>query len=268
MRLVIIIIASFGLSQAADDTDTVPLSESPVEPPYICQHPPYTPQVISTSPLVVYLHNFTSPQERAHLRRKTNGTWSRSAITSTSGGARSAVRTSQSTYLTRDAVLSCIEDRALAFQGYEVPRAHLEPLQLVRYAPGEHYSFHSDWFGNPTYAMPSAGGNRATSFFAYLYVSEDMTGGGTNFPMLAAKRDPRWCGILDCDEEYENGVTFRAVEGSAVFWENLRADGTGDERVIHAGLPLVTGEKIGMNIWTRQAPLSEEARGPEHYPSV
>jgi hypothetical protein len=39
--------------------------------PYICTHPPYTPQIISTSPLIIYLYNFTTPEERAHLRQKT-----------------------------------------------------------------------------------------------------------------------------------------------------------------------------------------------------
>lgn len=138
----------------------------------------------------------------------------------------------------------------------------------MRYLPGEHYSFHTDWFGNEAYATPPMGGNRATSFFAYLYVSDGMVGGGTNFPMVPAKRDEKWCGILDCDEQYEKGVTFRAVEGNAVFWVNLREDGGGDERVIHAGLPVLKGEKIGMNVWTREAPVNEAVRRPEGYPEV
>jgi len=96
-----------------------------------------------------------------------------------------------------------------------------------------------------------------------------MVGGGTSFPMVEAKRrdDKRWCAVLDCDcEEEKGGVTFRAVEGNAVFWENLVVssdDGgrrRGDERVIHAGLPVLKGEKIGMNIWTREGAMKEEVR--------
>ncbi len=137
----------------------------------------------------------------------------------------------------------------------------------MKYGVGEHYSFHTDWFGDAAYAHPSLGGNRATSFFAYAYVSDDATGGGTNFPMVDVPRDERWCGVIDCDEPYEKGITFLPVEGNAVFWENMR-DGRGDQRTIHAGLPITSGEKIGMNIWTRQLPLGDEARGPEFYPSV
>lgn len=97
-----------------------------------------------------------------------------------------------------------------------------------------------------------------------MRVSNDTTGGGTNFPVLDAPRDERWCEVVDCDEPWENGVTFRPVEGNAVYWENvLPVSGVGDERTLHAGLPVVTGEKIGMNIWTRQAPLGEDIRGKD-----
>jgi len=41
------------------------------ESDYVCQHPPYTAQIISTSPLIIYLYNFTTPDERKHLRLKT-----------------------------------------------------------------------------------------------------------------------------------------------------------------------------------------------------
>jgi prolyl 4-hydroxylase len=166
----------------------------------------------------------------------------------------------------RDAVVRCIEERALAFQGFDTPRSHLEPLQLVKYGLGEHFHFHTDWYTDPSLASPSFGGNRLSSFFAYVNVANGTTtGGGTNFPVLDAPGDDRWCslGFVDCDEEWERGVTFRPVEGNAVFWQNLLPDGSGDPRTLHAGLPVTSGGKIGMNIWTRQAPLSEDIRGPD-----
>ena len=198
------------------------------------------------------------------LTPRSNNTFSHSKVAAKQGGAADTKhRTSQSTYVDRDPVVRCIEDRALAFQGYDVPASHLEPLQLVRYAAGEHYHFHTDWFTEAANAVAATGGNRISSFFTYVHVSEDTTGGGTNFPLLDAPRAERWCTerIVDCDEPWERGVTFRPVAGSAVFWVNLLPDGRGDHRVLHAGLPVETGDKIGMNIWTRQGPLSEEIRG-------
>lgn len=158
-------------------------------------------------------------------------------------------------------MVRCIEQRALLFQGFDIPESHVEPIQLVKYAPTERYHFHTDWFLDPARAAASGGGNRESSFFGYIKV-HNVTGGGTNFPLLDAPRSEKWCEkFLDCDQEYDAGVTFRPVEGNAIYWSNMLADGTGDQRTLHAGLPVVAGEKIGMNIWTRQAPLPPEIRG-------
>jgi len=157
-------------------------------------------------------------------------------------------------------VVRCIEHRALRFQGFDVREEQLEPLQLVKYGPSERYDFHTDWLSDPQYTTSFNGGNRLTSFFVYVHVSNDTTGGGTNFPSVAPPSDERWCGLVECDEPYANGLTFRPIEGNAIFWENLAPDGIGDPRTEHAGLPVTTGSKIGMNIWTRQAPISYEVR--------
>jgi len=189
-----------------------------------------------------------------------------------SGQQIHSVRTSQSTNVARDAVVRCLESRALLFQGFDVPASRLEPLQLVKYGRGERYHFHTDWFTTAAHATAALGGNRVSSFFAYVHApngtgegEEKVRGGGTNFPLVDAPRDERWCAFVDCDEPWEHGVTFRPVEGNAVYWENLvpGGQGRGDPRTLHAGLPVVTGEKIGMNIWTRQADVGEDVRGPD-----
>lgn len=158
--------------------------------------------------------------------------------------------------------MDCIEARALLFQGLSIPRSHLEPLQLVQYSLNQSYNFHTDWFPSPSpQTSPKYGGNRASSFFAYISASSDLIGGGTNFPLLDAPVGEQWCEYIDCDEEWENGVTFRPVEGNAVFWVNVREDGNGDERTLHKGVKVERGTKVGMNIWTREGPLSPELRG-------
>lgn len=188
-------------------------------------------------------------------------TFNRSAVADGTGAeGQRTTRTSMSTNVDRDNIVRCIEDRALLFQGFDTPRSHLEPVQLVKYDQGEQYHFHTDWFTNPVHATSAFGGNRLTSFFAYV-AADDMTGGGTNFPMLDAPYNQKWCDFIDCDEPYEKGVTFRPVVGNAIFWQNLLEDGSGDQRNLHAGLPVTSGWKIGMNIWTRQGPLSENIRG-------
>ncbi|KAK7752656.1 hypothetical protein SLS62_005425 [Diatrype stigma] len=259
-------------------------SQKPMGVDYVCQHPQYQTRIVSTSPFVIYIENFLTAEEREHLLDTTKDTFAHSAVADEAGaqGLRQT-RTSQSTNVPRDAVARCVEARALHFQGYydgAAARARLEPLQLVRYARGERFHFHTDWYGaGSAAALASAalGGNRESSFFVYVAASnsscgdgeeEDLTGGGTNFPMLELEsppRDPRWCALVDCDEPWEAGVTFRPVVGNAVFWRNVLEDGAGDQRTLHAGLPVTSGWKVGMNIWTRQGPLSEDIRGPDVY---
>ncbi|KAI0397150.1 2OG-Fe(II) oxygenase superfamily protein [Xylariaceae sp. FL0594] len=235
------------------------------QPRTSCEHPSYQSHIVSKSPLVIYLDGFLTLKEAAHLQDITRDTFSRSAVADHVGvqGQRQT-RTSQSTSVARDDVVRCIEERALSFQGFDTAQTYLEPLQLVKYGRGESYHFHTDWFtsSQTQQASSSLGGNRQSSFFAYVS-AENITGGGTNFPMLSPPRDERWCAFIDCDEPWENGLSFRPLVGNAVFWSNLLADGTGDQRTLHAGLPVTSGSKIGMNIWTRQGPLSEEFRGKE-----
>jgi len=191
------------------------------------------------------------------------GTFTNSTVADGTGaqGIRQT-RNSQSTTIPRDAIVRCIESRALAFQGFDVPRTHLEPLQLVQYSRGGTYHWHTDWFESAAQTTTAAGGNRLTSFFVYV-AAANITGGGTNFPVLNAPSDELWCDYVDCDESWENGVTFRPVPGNAVFWQNLREDGSGDPATLHAGMPVTSGAKLGMNIWTRQRPLSVELRGTD-----
>ena len=192
-------------------------------------------------------------------------TFSPSGITSNTSAP---IRTSHSTSLPpTDPIVHCISQRALSFQGYDTPLSHLEPLQLVRYLPSQYYHHHTDWFTSPVHSSTKLGGNRLTSFFIYIKVSDGTIGGGTNFPRLEPLADEKWCekGWVDCDEEWERGVTFRAVEGNGVFWVNLVDGGDGrrygDERVLHAGVPVVRGQKVGMNIWTREDPLMRLSGG-------
>ncbi|KAK4214909.1 putative prolyl 4-hydroxylase 4 [Rhypophila decipiens] len=251
-------------SNKADQQPQKPLLSSD----HVCQHPPYKVTMVSKSPLVIYIKDFITPEERAHLLNITKDTFTRSGVTSKGKGGpkedhRSSLRTSQSTSVRPDPIVKCIESRALNFQGYDIPPSHLEPLQLVKYAATEHYHYHTDWFTSPAHSSPSLGGNRVSSFFAYIHVANDTTGGGTNFPRLDPPENERWCeeGIVDCDEAYEKGVTFLPVEGNAIYWENLLPDGRGDERTLHAGLPVRGGGKVGMNIWTRQGDVPGYLRG-------
>jgi hypothetical protein len=50
------------------------------------------------------------------------------------------------------------------------------------------------------------------------------------------------------------------IPGNAVFRANL-VSGKGDQRTIHSGAVVTSGEKVGLNLWTREGPLSPRLRG-------
>lgn len=122
----------------------------------------------------------------------------------------------------------------------------LERLKIQRYGVRGHYTHHYDWQG-------AGRVDRVSSFM--VYVDANCTGGGTGFPRLSKPSSKHWCRFIDCGEGERRrgnteGVIFKPVRGNAVFWENLRADGTGYIETWHAGLPVETGTKIGLNIWS------------------
>lgn len=123
-----------------------------------------------------------------------------------------------------------IEARLSALLG--MPASHGEGLQILHYGPGQEYEPHFDWFDpqQPGFeAVTAHGGQRVASVVMYLNTPEE--GGGTGFP--------------------EAGFTVTALQGSAVYF----AYETGDTASLHAGLPVVRGEKWIATKWLRERPF-------------
>lgn len=149
-----------------------------------------------------------------------------------------SVRLSEVALIDRDDVVRCIEERARSLQGWRSDLV-IERLRTQRYGTSGHYVHHYDWSGHTK-------ADRVSSFMVYL--EANCTGGGTNFPRLAMPESKKWCEFIDCEAEH-GGVTFKPIKGNAVFWENLGPDGRGYPETWHAGLPVLSGSKVGLNIW-------------------
>lgn len=122
-----------------------------------------------------------------------------------------------------------LEQRIAAL--FDIPVSHGEGLQILHYLPGQEYQAHFDWFdpAQPGYATITArGGQRIASVVMYLNTPE--AGGGTAFP--------------------EAGLTVTALRGSAVYF----AYEGGDASSLHAGLPVLRGEKWIATKWLRERP--------------
>jgi prolyl 4-hydroxylase len=124
-------------------------------------------------------------------------------------------------------------------------------MRTQRYGPGGHYNHHYDWSSNVR------GWGRVSSLMAWVEGSDDLKGGGTEFPLITRPVEKAWCRFIECvddgqdeGEGGETGVIFKVVPGNAVYWENFAADGRGYEQTWHAGLPVHKGTKTGLNIWS------------------
>jgi prolyl 4-hydroxylase len=157
------------------------------------------------------------------------------------------IRDSASAVLKSDEVVKRIMKRARSLMGWRNNDTRLQPMTLQRYEFNGFFTFHYDWIDDDMVM-----GNRMTTFMVYLV--DKCTGGGTNFPRLQAPGDPRWCDIIACEGDVEHeeypGVTFKPIAGSAVYWENFHPNGTPHTGTRHAALPVRSGEKVGMNIWS------------------
>ncbi|MFJ4293937.1 2OG-Fe(II) oxygenase [Cupriavidus sp. NPDC089707] len=136
------------------------------------------------------------------------------------------------------ALIERIEARIAAVTG--VPAEHGEGLQILNYKPGGEYQPHFDYFNpqRPGEARQlTVGGQRIATLVIYLNTPE--AGGATAFPRL--------------------GLEVAPVKGNAVYFSYLLPDGMLDERTLHAGLPVASGEKWIATKWLRERPYRSEA---------
>lgn len=139
--------------------------------------------------------------------------------------AVSEIRTSSSMFFEEgeNELIRRIEARVAELMN--VPVAHAEPLQMLHYRAGEQYQPHYDYF-----TSGDAVNNRISTLVMYLNDVEE--GGDTYFPSL--------------------GLSVRPKKGSAVYFEYFYADCRLNELTLHAGHPVVAGEKWVATQWMRR----------------
>ncbi|OAL34854.1 hypothetical protein AYO20_05814 [Fonsecaea nubica] len=206
--------------------------------------------LLSEDPLVVYIQDFLTPQEASHLVQLAEPRFKPSVLWTDEGKVHrdSAYRSSMTAKLPRDKIIQQIEERARAFHFYQ-PVGDFQPLVVQNYGIAGQYRDHYDWYGDAN----AVGGNVASTFFVYIHAN--CTGGGTNFPRLKPppEEEEWWCQFVDCDRPIDDGVTFKPIQGNAVYWDNLSGDGKGNPQTLHAGMPVTSGNKMGLNMWTWQS---------------
>ena len=112
------------------------------------------------------------------------------------------------------------------------PKTNFESAQILRYTEGQKYNNHHDIGASD---FTSVAGPRV--FTVFVYLTDVVDGGETEFPILGKK--------------------FKPVAGSAILWTNLKEeDGifTKDSRMDHQANAPGRGEiKIAMNVWIHES---------------
>ena len=126
-----------------------------------------------------------------------------------------------------------MEAKIAAFTGLD-PR-HGEPVQGQRYAEGQEFKAHTDYFepGGGDFARYCAVSGQRT-WTVMIYLNEPAAGGATRFKTIAKTVQPE--------------------TGKLLAWNNLRADGRPNVNALHHGMKVRRGTKYIITKWYRERP--------------
>lgn len=130
-------------------------------------------------------------------------------------------------------VVQELEARLFALN--DIDPAHGEPVQGQRYAMGQEFKAHTDYFephGVDYERFCSVAGNRTWTFMIYL--NEVEAGGATRFKVV--------------------DKIFQPAAGKLVCWNNHRPDGTLNPATLHHGMKVRKGLKYVITKWYRERP--------------
>ncbi|CAJ1396929.1 unnamed protein product [Effrenium voratum] len=195
-------------------------------------------------PEVIVVPDFVNEAEIQHLLQLAERGWQPSEVGSGVYKSKdeakdlanevSDIRTSYSCLIEPGTsnMVTAIEYRLATLAGMDVK--HLEPLNMVRYAPGQFFKEHHD------------GRFRPKTVFLYLNDVPPGEGGETMFPDLNVKIVPR--------------------RGCAVMWSNIIGPQQEDNRMVHQGLPPKATIKYGVNCFFNDKPMRRFVEGEDTKP--
>ncbi|XP_074535932.1 prolyl 4-hydroxylase subunit alpha-3 isoform X2 [Halichoeres trimaculatus] len=194
---------------------------------------PVRREVLSLQPYVVLYHDFITEKEAEDIKALAQTGLRRSVVASGEKQATAEYRISKSAWLKDSAQSTAakLDERISTVTGLNAKHPYGEYLQVVNYGIGGHYEPHYDHATSPSSPVFNLKtGNRLATFMIYL--SSVEAGGSTAFI-------------------YAN-FSVPVVEKAAVFWWNLHKNGQGNEDTLHAGCPVLIGDKWVANKWIHE----------------
>jgi prolyl 4-hydroxylase len=186
-------------------------------------------------PVIAVLDNLLLPEECDELVRLSRIKLKRSTVVDPETGQEQVIeaRSSSGTFFTlnENDFIAKLDQRIAEVM--HCPVENGEGLQILNYQVGAEYRPHFDYFpvGDPgSMAHLAHGGQRVSTLVMYL--NDVESGGETSFPSV--------------------GVSVVPKKGSAVYFEYCNSRGQLDALTLHAGNPVLAGEKWIATKWMRQ----------------
>ena len=193
------------------------------------------PERVSDSPDILLFRGLFTPAECAWLASAARPMLQPSVVVDAATGrqTRDPVRTSDGmgfTWPLENPAVHALNRRIAAASATSPEQG--EPLQVLRYRPGEQYRTHFDFI--PGFANP-----RVMTMIVWL--NREFAGGETNFPTAR--------------------LSLRGAPGDAILFRNVDREGRRDPASAHSGQPVREGEKIVASRWIRAKPFEPPAGG-------
>jgi len=184
------------------------------------------PERLSDAPEVVLFKALLTSEECQYLIDRATPMLEPSVIVDPASGQLRPhpVRTSENTsfpWIDEAPAIHAINQRLAAAS--ETPAANGEPLQILRYAPGQEYRPHHD-------ALPHTDNQRVLTMLVYL--NDAYEGGETIF--------------------LKTGLRVKGAIGDALLFRNADQQGRPDPDAQHAGLPVSAGQKLIASRWIHE----------------
>ena len=130
-----------------------------------------------------------------------------------------------------DPLVADVEERINFLTG--LPASHGEPVQGQRYAVGQEFKQHTDYFeptGSDYQRYCGIAGQRTWTLMIYL--NQPIAGGATRFKVV--------------------DKTIQPETGKLVMWNNQRPDGSLNPASLHTGMKVRAGTKYVITKWFRE----------------
>ncbi|KAK6913836.1 Prolyl 4-hydroxylase alpha subunit, Fe(2+) 2OG dioxygenase domain [Dillenia turbinata] len=203
---------------------------------------------ISWKPRAFVYEGFLTDKECDHLISLAKSELKRSAVADNESGKSklSEVRTSSGMFIpkAKDPIIDGIEEKIATWTF--LPKENGEDIQVLRYEHGEKYDPHYDYFVDKVNI--ARGGHRLATILMYL--TDVVKGGETVFPNAEGSPRARSTSAEeDLSECAKKGIAVKPKRGDALLFFSLHPNATPDPNSLHAGCPVIEGEKWSATKW-------------------